>query len=235
VLPVQLDTVKRYSKPVELTVSSGEMVAPDGADWTPGSLEARLVQVALTRLETVSAEQLSMRKLAAESGVSHQAPYTHFRSRTRFLAAVAGAGLAAVAAEARVAVEAAGADPRERMLALADNYVTFIQLRPHLFDLAYGPSIRMRDHRVLQTAAIAYWALLRECVGACQPTGLAEAEIQNRCEIAASTVYGIARMGAHDKIPSIVTATPRELVAAAVRTLDIGWNSPRSTEEEDRG
>ena len=57
------------------------------------------------RLETVSAEQLSMRKLAAEIGVSHQAPYTHFRSRTRFLAAVAGAGLAAVAAEARGAVE----------------------------------------------------------------------------------------------------------------------------------
>lgn len=211
---------------MQLTLSSGETSVPDGADWAPGSLEAQLVDVALARLETVSAEQLSMRKLAAEIGVSHQAPYTHFRSRTRFLAAVAGAGLAAVAAGARNAVEQAGTDPLERMLALADHYVTFIERRPHLFDLAYGPSIQMRDHRALQTAAIAYWTLLREVVGACQPSDVRDDEIQNRCEIAASTVYGIARMAAHQKIPRIVRASPRELVAAALRTLYAGWNLP---------
>lgn len=209
---------------MQLTVSSGQAAVPDGADWAPGSLEAQLVDVALARLETVSAEQLSIRKLAAEIGVSHQAPYTHFRSRTRFLAAVAGAGLAAVAAQARDAVAHAGADPLARMLALADHYVTFIERQPHLFDLAYGPSIQMRDHRALQTAAIAYWTLLREVVGACQPVDVRDDEIQNRCEIAASTVYGIARMGAHHKIPRVVRASPRELVAAALRTLVAGWN-----------
>jgi AcrR family transcriptional regulator len=201
-------------------------MVPVGADWAPGSLEAQLVDAALARLETESAEQLSMRKLASEIGVSHQAPYTHFRSRTRFLAAVAGTGLAVVAVEARETVERAGADPLARMLALADHYVTFIERRPHLFDLAYGPSIKMRDHRALQTAAIEYWALLRDVVGACQPDGVSDDEIQNRCEIAASTVYGIARMGAHQKIPRIVQASPRELVADALRTLDAGWNLP---------
>lgn len=210
---------------MQLTLSR-EKAVPDGADWAPGSLEAKLVLAALERLEAVSAEQLSMRKLAAAIGVSHQAPYTHFRNRRRFLAAVAGTGLASVAAEAREAVERAGADPFERMLALADHYVSFIQRRPHLFDLAYGPSIQMRDHRVLQAAAIAYWALLRECVGGCQPLGIVEDEIQNRCEIAASTVYGIARMGAHHKIPRGVPASPRELVAAALRMLHASWNPP---------
>ena len=211
---------------MQLTVSSGRATVPNGADWAPGSLEAQLVDVALARLETASAEQLSMRKIAAEIGVSHQAPYTHFRSRTRFLAAVAGTGLAAVAAHAREAVAQAGADPFDQMLALADHYVTFIERQPHLFDLAYGPSIQMRDHRVLQTAAIAYWTLLREVVGACQPVDVSDDEIQNRCEIAASTIYGIARMGAHHKIPRVVRASPTELVAAALRTLDAGWNLP---------
>ena len=78
----------------------------------------------------------------------------------------------------------------------------------------------------MQTAAIAYWTLLREVVGACQPGDVSDDEIQNRCEIAASTVYGIARMGAHHKIPRIVRASPRELVAAALRTLNAGWNLP---------
>lgn len=207
-------------------MSSGISTVPDGADWATGSLEAQLVDLALTRLATVPAERLSMRKLAAEIGVSHQAPYTHFRSRTRFLAAVAGTGLAAVASGAREAVGRAGSDPLERMLALADNYVTFIERQPHLFDLAYGPSIQMRDHRALQTAAIAYWTLLRDVVGACQPGNVSDDEIQNRCEIAASTVYGIARMGAHQKIPRIVGASPRELVAAALKTMNAGWNLP---------
>jgi AcrR family transcriptional regulator len=211
---------------MQLTVSSVRSTVPDGADWATGSLEAQLVDLALTRLATVPAERLSMRKLAAEIGVSHQAPYTHFRSRTRFLAAVAGTGLAAVAAGAREAVGRAGTDPLERMLALADNYVAFIEREPHLFDLAYGPSIQMRDHRALQTAAIAYWTLLRDVVGACQPGNVSDDEIQDRCEIAASTVYGIARMGAHQKIPRIVRASPRELVAAALRTMNAGWNLP---------
>ena len=79
-------------------MSSAEVATPEGADWAPGGLEARLVEAALARLEDVPAEQLSMRSLAADLGVSHQAPYTHFRSRIRFLAAVAGTGLAAVAA-----------------------------------------------------------------------------------------------------------------------------------------
>jgi AcrR family transcriptional regulator len=196
---------------------------PDGADWEEGSLEARLVAAALGRLQTVAADQLSMRKLAAELGVSHQAPYTHFRSRTRFLAAVAGAGLSVVAAEAREAVERAGSDPFERLLALAEHYARFIAREPHLFDLAYGPTVQMRDHRALQTAAIQYWSLLRDVVGACQPQGVAEGEIQNRCEIAASMVYGIARMGAHGKIPRVVSSTPSALIADALATLVLGW------------
>ena len=115
------------------------------------------------------------------------------------------------------------------MVALADSYVTFIERRPHLFDLAYGPVVAMRDHPVLQTAASAYWAVLGEVVGACQPPGVTEAEVQNRCQIAASTVYGIARMGAHGKIPRVVRATPRELVASALRSLYDGWNPPTSS------
>ncbi|KGN31449.1 hypothetical protein N802_03540 [Knoellia sinensis KCTC 19936] len=207
-----------------MTVSSASPSLPAGADWAPAGLEARLVEAALTALETTSVDRLSMRSVASSVGVSHQAPYTHFRSRTRFLAAVAGSGLAGVVTEAEVAVERAGDDPIARLLALGDHYASFIERRPHLFDLAFGPVVAMRDHRVLQEAAIAYWSLLRGVVLACQPPGTPDGEVQNRCEIAASTVYGIARMGAHHKIPRVVPATPRELVNSALRTLHDGWH-----------
>lgn len=208
--------------------------APEGADWRPGSLESRLIDAALAHLETVPAEHLSLRKLATEAGVSHQAPYTHFRSRTRFLAAVAGAGLAQVVPEARRSAESAGADPLDRMLALADHHCRFVQQRPHLFDLAFGPLVAMRDHRVLQTAAIAYWTLTREIVGACQPARVSEGELDNRCQIVASTVYGIARIGAHHKIPRSVPASTQELVSTALTTLQTGWAATAGTETEGR-
>ena len=41
-------------------------------------------------LRTAPVDQLSLRRVAEQVGVSHQAPYVHFGSKRRFLAAVAG-------------------------------------------------------------------------------------------------------------------------------------------------
>ncbi len=192
---------------------------------TQSELERRLVDAALDGLRRAPAEQLSIRQVANEVGVSHQAPYVHFRNRRRFLAAVAGAGLAAAVADARNAVAEAGPDPLARMLALAGAYMAFIEDDPHVHDLAYGPLVAMRDHHALQTAAIEYWTLMHEVVGACQPPGTADDEIQRRSATAWGVVYGIARLDAHGKIPrAVVPASAAELVEVALRSLYAGWN-----------
>lgn len=189
-------------------------------------LEQRLVHAALQRLASTPAERLSIRQVASDVGVSHQAPYVHFGNRTRFLAAVAGHGLAAAAADAREAVAHAGDAPLERLIALADAYLTFVATEPHLHDLAYGPTIAMRDHDVLQAAAIEYWTLLREVVSACQPAGTSEEDVQRRCATAWGVTYGIARLEAHHKIPqSVVPTTARDLVTTALTSLYAGWNA----------
>lgn len=57
------------------------------------TLQERFVRAGLELLADQPAERLSMRRLAENLDVSHQAPYVHFGSKRRFLAAVAGAGL----------------------------------------------------------------------------------------------------------------------------------------------
>lgn len=186
-------------------------------------LEARLVEAALRVLADVPAEELSLRRVAQALGVSHQAPYVHFGSRRRFLAAVAGAGLARAAERARAAVDASDDHPSVRLRALADAYLDFIREHPHLHDLAYGPTLAKADHPLLQKAAIAYWNLLHDTIAACQPHGTSEADVLRRAAVTWATVYGISRLSAFGQFPAAVPASADQLVHGAIDQLIAGW------------
>jgi AcrR family transcriptional regulator len=197
---------------------------PNGGS-TPGALEEQLVQAGLGALAATPAEQVSLRKIAHALGVSHQAPYVHFGSKRRFLAAVAGAGLDEAAQEAATAVAGAGGDALDRLHALARAYLHFIRTRPHVHDLAYGPMVAKRDHPRLQQAAISYWNLLHETVGACLPPQTSEQDRLRRSATVWGTVYGIARLGAFTQVPDSVPADVDDLVRAALDALVAGWRT----------
>lgn len=189
------------------------------------TLDEQLVRTALRLLEDEPAEQLSLRQVAQELGVSHQAPYVHFASKRRFLAAVAGTGLQRAGAEAVAALAEAGDDPQRRLHVFADAYITFIRARPHVHDLAYGPLVAKADHPLLQQAAIAYWDLLHDTVARCQPVGVGEVEVLRRCAVIWGTVYGIARLATLGQIPRSVPGDQRQLVHEALGTLYQGWQA----------
>ncbi len=199
-----------------------------GIQTASDTLDERLVQTALQMLTDLPAEQLSLRRVAQELGVSHQAPYVHFGNKRTVLAAVAGAGLQDAADHAVVALAASGDDPARRLHVLMDVYITFIRERPHVHDLAYGPLVTKPDHPRLQRAAIAYWNLLHDTVAACQPAGIPEPELLRRCAAAWGTVYGIARLGALDQIPRSVPGDIDSLLHEALDTLRLGWQASGS-------
>ena len=186
-------------------------------------LESRLMRAALDRLAGAPVEQLSLRQVAQDLGVSHQAPYVHFGSRQAFLAAVAGTGMTAATERARAAVAAADDHPPARLHALTDAYLAFIREQPHVHDLANGPIVAKADHPLLQRAAIEYWGLLHDTIAACQPTGTSEAEILRRAAVTWATVYGISRLSAFGQLPASVPASADELVHGAIDQLIHGW------------
>jgi AcrR family transcriptional regulator len=186
-------------------------------------LEARLVRAALQRLADAPAERLSLRRVAQDLGVSHQAPYVHFGSRRGFLAAVAGMGMARAADRARAVLAAAEDHPSARLHALADAYLAFIREHPHVHDLANGPTVAKADHPLLQQAAIEYWDLLHDAIAACQPQGTTEAEVLRRAAVTWATVYGISRLSAFGQLPASIPASADELVHGAIDQLIAGW------------
>ena len=193
-----------------------------------GTLDERLVETALRLLTDEPAEHLSLRRVAQELGVSHQAPYVHFGNKRTFLAAVAGAGLQSAADQAGAALAVSGHDPVRRLHVLMAVYISFFRERPNVHDLAYGPLVNKADHPRLQRAAIAYWDLLHDTVAACQPADIPEPELLRRCAAAWGTVYGIARLGALDQIPRSVPGDIDSLLHEALDTLRLGWQTSGS-------
>jgi len=191
----------------------------------PERLEMRLVEAAVEILRDAPVDQLSLRRVAEQVGVSHQAPYVHFGSKRRFLAAVAGVGLDRAAASAEAGVAAAKGSPIARLKALALAHTEWVAREPHLHDLDLGLRIHKSEHPWLLAAAIRYWNLLHDTVEACQPPDVSEADILRRCTIAWGVVYGISRLAALDQVPAAVPGDAREHIGLALDALHAGWHA----------
>jgi AcrR family transcriptional regulator len=104
-----------------------------------GDLRQALIDAALRALEHQRAEDLSLRALGRELGVSPRAPYRHFETKEELLAAVAVEGFRTFAVLATSRVAAAGADPIARLRAVAETYVVFAARHPAAFRVMYAP------------------------------------------------------------------------------------------------
>ena len=119
-----------------------------------GNLREALVQAGLKLLAEGGLEKLSLRAAAQLAGVSHAAPYRHFRDKDALVAAIAETGFRLLTA--RMNEEMARADPkdlRQRLTAIGVGYVAFAIENPGYF------------RRDLQ------WSVLHRCRGARAETG----------------------------------------------------------------
>ena len=112
-----------------------------------GDLPAALLQAAGKILEKEGVEALSLRALTRRTGVSHAAPYRHFRDRESLLAALAAEGFAMLGRAQREAA-AAGS-----LRAMGEAYVRFALAHPQRFRLMFGGQLRLARHAALREVA----------------------------------------------------------------------------------
>jgi AcrR family transcriptional regulator len=98
-----------------------------------GNLKRVLMDEALKQIGASGVDSVSMRSLAREAGVSHQAPYSHFADRTDLLHALAHEGMALMDESMAAGEEAAGPDPGKRLAAIGKAYVTFAVEHPDYY------------------------------------------------------------------------------------------------------
>jgi len=119
-----------------------------------GDLRAALVKAAAAIVDRRGPGTLSLRDAARRVGVSHGAPYRHFRDREALLAVVAGEGF-------RMLGEALAQGAQRGAREMGVAYVAFALRHPQRFRLMFGGGLRNERHPELRAAASrAYEVLL---------------------------------------------------------------------------
>jgi AcrR family transcriptional regulator len=104
-----------------------------------GDLRRALIDAAFRALEHGRLEDVSLRGLARDVGVSPRAPYRHFQTKEELLAAVAAEGFRRWVSFATARLETAPADPLARLRTAIVAYVLHAVEHPAEFRVMYAP------------------------------------------------------------------------------------------------
>ena len=101
-----------------------------------GDLRQTLITAALYLLTEEQNWDFSLREVARRAGVSHNAPYNHFRNKQELLAAVAAAGFTSLRMQMQAAADA---EPSaDALTAIGVAYVRFGTQNPAHYRLMFG-------------------------------------------------------------------------------------------------
>jgi AcrR family transcriptional regulator len=160
-----------------------------------GNLRAALLAQAELTIRERGVQELSLRELAREVGVSHGAPRRHFPDRQALLDALAEAGFERLGTELRSAVVGAGDDFEARLRATAAAYVRFAIRDAALLELMFAGKHREESSGALHDAADRAFSVMLELIQQGQDDGALEPGEPERVGLVLfATIQGIAAL-----------------------------------------
>jgi AcrR family transcriptional regulator len=166
-----------------------------------GNLQEALLEAAISLVSEVGPAGFTLREVARRAGVSHNAPYRHFRDKDALLAEVAAQGYR----ELEKAMEqAAGrqADALEALKQAGLAYVSFALRRPEHFTVMFDATFSKDSHPQAAQASENAFSTLMRLVKNCQDKG----QIGNGANLdfallAWTMVHGIAKLAITQRLP----------------------------------
>ncbi len=142
--------------------------SPTDRTYHHGDLREALLRASRELIAERGPEAFTLREVARRAGVSHTAPYRHFRDRAAILDAIAAEGFAAHRDAGRRAA-AAHEDPRERLRAAGRAYVEFALEQRAAFQVMFR---RSSDNPEVAALGAESFAELLARVGEGQAAGI---------------------------------------------------------------
>lgn len=195
---------------------------PDHA-YHHGDLRNALIVNGLQVLAEKGVAGLSLRELARQIGVGHNAPYRHFKNKTELLEAMAGTGFRKLKARnLRLELEYAN-DPETQLFESGMHLLSIAIEEPHLFNLMFGGHISLNDcGEALHKEAEESIQSLAKIIQNGQKAGVfSEGETLKKTLGAMSMVQGFATMIASSGILKQVVDDEQQLRALAVQVYDV--------------
>ena len=159
-----------------------------------GNLRSALLDAAERTMRERGVQELSLRELAREVGVSHGAPRRHFADRQALLDALAENGFERLRRELNAAARDAGEDFETRLRETGAAYIRFATRDPALLELMFAGKHR-DGAEGLQEAAERAFAVMLELIVQGQADGRLEPGDPERVGfVLFATIQGIASL-----------------------------------------
>ena len=166
-----------------------------------GNLREALLRGAVRVIAETGPAAFTLREVARRAGVSHNAPYRHFRDRNALLAAVAAEGFRELT---RAMHEAAGrkTGSLEKLKQSGLAYVSFALRRPEHFTVMFDAPVKGGEDPEFVAASEESFATLVTFIQDCQEEGeLPAGPPLERALYAWSLVHGIAKLAIAKRLP----------------------------------
>jgi len=172
------------------------MTSEENQQYHHGNLRQALLETTVLHLRDEGAENLSLRAMARELGVSQTAPYRHFKDKNALLVALAADGFARLKAVTEAAAREHHTEAAAALQASGIAYVRFALANPEQYLLMFGPGIveRQRYGELTEKSDAAFQVLL-DVVQRAQQAGLfAEKPASMVANTAWALVHGLATL-----------------------------------------
>ena len=169
-------------------------------------------------IDTEGVGALTLRQVARQVGVTHAAPYRHFKDKADLLASVAGEGFRLLADRTEFARDAAGPEQVARMQAIGVAYVRFALEHPAHYRVMFGRDIvDLPGEHAFHREGERAFAVLTSCLGEAPRPGPPSSDAPGtRAILAWSTVHGLALLLADRRLPLPLDQTSQDAFVAAI-------------------
>lgn len=153
-----------------------------------GDLKNSLIQAGVEILSMEGVAGLSLRRVAARAGVSHSAPYAHFKDRQALIAAISTEGFKQLYTELEAAISQNADDPKQQLIEGAWAYARFAMDNTDTFKIMFsGVLEKEREYPAFVEISRKTFDLVVGVVQACQDAGVLRAA---PAELMAVSVWG---------------------------------------------
>jgi len=187
-----------------------------------GNLKPALLKAAVRVIRKVGPRAFTLREVARQAKVSHNAPYRHFRDKDELLAAVAAQGFERL--ERAMIAAAKPADHALKALELSGRgYVQFALQWPEHFSVMFDDSEALSAYPEYAASGRRAFQVLLDYIAAAQKAGqLPPVETGVLALTAWAMVHGIAKLAVSRRLPFGSREGVLELTEFATRALSNG-------------
>ena len=194
-----------------------------------GDLKHELMEKGLVLINKYGEDNLSLRKLAAECGVSNAAPYAHFKNKEDLISEIQNYVMGLFTAQLENAVSVC-AESKDIFIMLGKSYVMFFYKNPSYFDFLFSRKNIKVNVSLGETGENPPFDILKKIAsGYFSKRNMPEYEIENIVIAMWALVHGLSAITA---MPNVEGNTDwEERVEAVLRTA--GFSNKENGNEFD--